>query len=158
VCPSCTTQPMRSTPSSVTVYSESEHCVNFTWGAVDGLTFSSLINNACEEVVHWHRNIFLVPSGKFGTNFVLELAKLYQAYGDNSSLHSIALTACSVMQVLLLQKPHMKSKSKEHSSCLEHHLALWQQGDIASLLKEEKCIQGHLSSSTGHGSTSRNTA
>ena len=68
---------------------------------------------------------FLIPSGKSGKGFVLELARLYQAYADNSSLHSIALTACSVFQVLLLQKPHAKSKSKEHITCLEHCLALW---------------------------------
>ena len=96
----------------------------------------------------WRRNIFLVPSGRSGNNFIIELSKLYQAFGDNSSLHSIAFTACSVMQVLLLQKPHAKSKSKEHSICLERRLALWRCGDIASLLKEGKCIQDHLTTST----------
>jgi len=67
-----------------------------------------------EDVVHWRRNSFLVPSGKSGKEFVLELARLYPAYANNSSLHSIALTAYSVFQVLLLQKPHANSKSKEH--------------------------------------------
>ena len=81
----------------------SEPCVNFVWGEVDGAIFSRLVSEAYEEVVHWRHNIFLVPSGKSGNNFVIELSKLYQAFGDNSSLHSIAFTACSVMQVLLLQ-------------------------------------------------------
>jgi len=58
------------------------------------------------------------------------------------------------MQVLLLQKPHLKSKSKEHSSCLECRLALWQQGDICSLLSEDKCIQEHLPPPTSYDSAS----
>ena len=48
-------------PLSVDVHGEP--CTNFVWGDVDGLTFSRLINDAYEEVVHWRRNIFLVPSG-----------------------------------------------------------------------------------------------
>ena len=43
-------------------------------GDVDGLTFSRLVNDAYEEVVHWRRNIFLVPSGKSSTAFVSKLA------------------------------------------------------------------------------------
>ena len=31
------------------------------------------------EVVHWRRNIFMIPSGKAGKSFVRELATLYQA-------------------------------------------------------------------------------
>ena len=46
-----------------------------------------------------------LPSGRVGKDFVLELARLFQSYADNSTLHSIALTACSVFQVLMLQKP-----------------------------------------------------
>ena len=53
-----------------------------------------------------------------GKSFVRELAKLYQAYADQSALCSIALMACSVMQPLLLQKPHKQSKAKDHSTCL----------------------------------------
>ena len=115
-------------------YYKSTLC-GFVRGEVDGETFSRLVRKAYEVVVHWWRNIFLVPSGISGNHFDIELSKLYQAFGDNSSLHSIAFTACSVMQVLLLQKPHAKSKSKEHSICLEHRLVLWGCGDIASLLR-----------------------
>ena len=70
------------------------------------------MRDAYETVVHWRRNSFLIPSGKAGIGFVMELARLYQAYADDSALHSIAFTACCVFQVLLLQKPHAKSKSR----------------------------------------------
>ena len=105
-----------SSPPAVTVSSGSEPCVNCVWGNFDGKTFSLLIRDAYEEVVHWRQNVSLVPPDKSGNNFVLELAKVYQAFGNDSSIHSIAFTACSAFfQVLLLQKPHVKSKSKEHS-------------------------------------------
>ena len=56
----------------------------------------------------------------------------------NSTLHSITLTACSVFQVLMLQKPHTRSKSKDHVTvtCLKHRLTLWYSGDIASIVGE----------------------
>ena len=101
---------------------------------------------AYETVVHWRRNSFLIPSGKAGIGFVRELAQLYQAYADDSTLHSFAFTACCVFQVLLLQKLHAKSTSKEHVACLERRLLLWHNGDIPALLNEGKCIQDHLQS------------
>ena len=42
----------------------------------------------------------MIPFGKAGKSFVWELAKLYQAFADQSALHSIALMVCSVMQPL----------------------------------------------------------
>ena len=49
VCPTCTVQPMRSVPPVAI----NEPCVNFGWGQVDGETFSRLVREAYEEVVHW---------------------------------------------------------------------------------------------------------
>ena len=48
------------------------------------------------------------------------------------------------MQSLLLQKPHAKSKTKEHIACLERRLVLWTEGNIEKLMMEEKCIQKYL--------------
>ena len=62
-------------------------------------------------------------------------------------LERVALKACSVMQCLLLQKPHAKSKTKEHVSHLERRMKLWSQRDVDALLYEGKCIQKHLTSS-----------
>lgn len=61
---------------------------------------------AFEVMVHRKTNSFLVPSGKAGKDFILELAidELYQAYTDNSTLHSVALMYCllCVSSILLL--------------------------------------------------------
>ena len=122
--------------------------VDFQWGDKDDETFCKLIGDAFEVVVHWRCNSFLVPSGKAGKDFVLELARLYDAYADNTTLHSIAFTACCVFQVLLLQKPYARSKSKDHVHCLECRLKLWHCGDIDSLVKEGK---DHLQSTIHSG-------
>ena len=63
-----------------------------------------------------------------------------------------------VFQVLLLQKPHAKSKSRDHVHCLECHLDLWHHGDITALVKEAKCIQDHLQSTIQSGLNSSNVA
>ena len=45
------------------------------------------------------------------------------------------------MQSVLLQKPHAKSKSKEHTIYLERRLHLWSEGRFQELIKKGKCIQ-----------------
>jgi hypothetical protein len=85
-----------------------------------------------------------VPSGKQGTAFVIELARLYQTYADASTLEYIALKASTVFQCLMLQKPYAKSKSKDHSNSLDRRLSLWKSGNISALLCESRCIQGHI--------------
>ena len=42
----------------------------FTWGSCSGEVFCMNINLAYEEVVHWRRNLFQVPSGSVGKSFV----------------------------------------------------------------------------------------
>ena len=60
-------------------------------------------------------------------------------------MHSIILTACPVFQVLMLQKPHARSKFKDHVTCLKCQLYLWHSGDIASIVGEGNVhIQDHL--------------
>ena len=45
------------------------------------------------------------------------------------------------MPSLLLQKPTKNSKAKEHNTALGRRLQLWQEGNLASLLKEGETIQ-----------------
>ena len=39
---------------------------NFSWGPLEGQEFCDKVNEAYEEVVHWRRNLFQVPSGSAG--------------------------------------------------------------------------------------------
>ena len=117
---------------------------DFSWGEVDGANAFQAISSAYEEIVHWRRNIFQIPSGKTGKSFVAEVARLFQAYADKSLLECIALKAAFTCQVLLLQKPFKHSKSSDHVKHLERRLLLWSNGDFQSLLDEGKKIQQRL--------------
>ena len=69
------------------------------------------------------------------------------AFANRSPLESIAQKAEMVMTPLLLQRPHGKSKPKEDLACLKRRFELWQNGDIAALLKEGTFIQARLETS-----------
>ena len=84
---------------------------SFVWGELDGAVFVQQVSSAYDVVVHWHRNLFLVPFGKVGKAFVKELSKLFTAYGEGGAMECVALKAAMVMCALLLQKPHRSAKS-----------------------------------------------
>ena len=117
---------------------------SFQWGSCSGPEFCDTVSCVYDEIVHWKRNLFQVPSGCSGKAFVLELSRLYQAYADCSSLESITLKACSVLVALTLQKPNRTSKGKDHVAHLNRRLALWKKDNLSALLDEGQCIQRHL--------------
>ena len=117
---------------------------NFKWDEVDGDAFCVDINKAYSEIAHWRRNLFLVPSERVGKEFIMELRRLWRAHATASAMEAIALRAAAVMCVPLLQKPHEKSKTRDHVSYLERRLKLWTKGDIKDLLAEGRTIQGYL--------------
>ena len=102
----------------------------FRWGDKDGKTFINSIELCYSEIVHWRKNLFRVPTGKAGKAFVQELARLFRAFADSSALESVAMRAAMVMPVLLIQKPHHRSRLK-----------LWSDGDLDALLNEGRTIQ-----------------
>ena len=58
------------------------------------------LNKIYSDIVCWKKNLFLLPSGKAIKDFVVEVSRLLQAL--------------VVMQVLVLQTLHVRSKGKEH--------------------------------------------
>ena len=118
--------------------------LNFVWGDVDGATFSSLLDQVYNEIVHWRRNIFPLPTGGGGKMFVCELSRLFNAYYPGSSLEGIALKAAMSLPILILQKPFSKSKASDHIQCIQRRLKLWLSGDLTALLEEGRSIQRGL--------------
>ena len=117
----------------------------FQWREYNGADFACDINEIYIEAVHWRRNIFMIPSGKVGKDYVREQARLFSAYyAEKSALEQVSLKAALVMPLLLLQKSHPKSKTKEHAQCLERRLKLWFLGNIKELVHECRTIQQHL--------------
>ena len=104
---------------------------NFVWSDnMDGVDFRDAILAAYAEVIHWKSNLFLTPSGKAGKAFLSELARLFRAYGEGTTLESVTLTAVMIMPALFLQKPHLSSKTRDHVACLQRRLISWQEGNI----------------------------
>jgi len=50
--------------------------------------------SAYESIVHWQPNVFLIPFGKAGKQFVREITRLYRAFEDNSALDLPACDFC----------------------------------------------------------------
>ena len=90
---------------------------NFRWGGIDGAAFSVKVDKAYEEVVHRKCNLFEIPRGQVGTEFAHELSCLLDAYSDATALEGIALKASMILPLLLLQRPHPRSKPKDHTRC-----------------------------------------
>ena len=78
---------------------------SFTWGEIDSASIMESMDLAYAEIVHWRKNTFTVPFGNTGKGFVSELSRLYKAYAERSALEAIALKACTIMPILLSQKP-----------------------------------------------------
>ena len=117
---------------------------NFQWGEHDGSSLGLAVESAYAEAVHWRRNIFTIPLGKAGKDYVKEQARLFSAYSDGTPMEQVALKAALLMPLLLLQKPHPTSKTKDHARCLERRMRVWSSGNIGELIREGKTIQQHL--------------
>ena len=92
----------------------------FSWSDyVDGATFSQKVTDAYDEVVHWRSNLFLVPYGRIGKEFVQELSRLISAFGEGSALEGIAIKATMIQCTLLLQRPYQSASTSDFISCLK---------------------------------------
>ena len=59
---------------------------SFVWGEVDGDTLFHSVTCCYDEVIHWRKILFRLPSGKSGRAFVSELRRLFHAYATGSAL------------------------------------------------------------------------
>ena len=118
---------------------------NFMWSEnISGEAFTDDIMATYHEIVHWKKNIFMVPSGRAGEDFVKEMSLLFRSYGESTAEECVSLMAAMVIPSLLLQKPHPKSKTKDHIRCFERRLTEWKQGNIPGLVSEGRSIQQRL--------------
>ena len=106
------------------------------------------INAAYNEIVHWKKNLFMLPSGKQSSLFVDELARLLFAFDESTPLQRIALKSVMIMPALLLQKPHEKTRCNKHVESLKCRLEVRKAGNIQALLHEGHTIQQCLSLKT----------
>ena len=73
-----------------------------------------------EEIVFWGKNVFMVPSGSAGKDYVSDMTRLINIWTVNATdLHKISLKILTIMPALPLRKPPFKSKAKQHSECFK---------------------------------------
>ena len=60
------------------------------------------------------------------------------------------MKAVMVLPALLLQRPHTRSKARDHGRLLEDRLLKWTRGDLESLLHEGQTIQSRLRANQRH--------
>ena len=114
------------------------------WGELCGVKVRESVLAVYEEVTRWNRNVFYLPSGKAGENFIEELTRLVNLFNSGGAFESVSLMMVSIIFPLLLQKPSANSKSSDHVRYLEKRLLLWKEGNLEDLLSEGKTIQTRL--------------
>ena len=66
----------------------------------------------------------MVPAGASGKRFAIEITRLFDQWTNDIPLKSIALKAIHLVPALLLQKPSIKLKARDHLIALERRLKL----------------------------------
>ena len=115
-----------------------------------GLTTTDFIeksNNTYETIIQWRKNLFKLPTGKAGKDFISELTHWLEIFNTQEDLSSVALKVFMILPALLLQKPSKTSKSKDHSEKLANRLKLWKMGNFEDLIREGQEIQKRLQKS-----------
>ena len=101
---------------------------SIVWGQSEGKVItvsSSEIINAYNEITYWRKNIFIVPYGKIGREFIDQITKHISDWNNSTESQDLALKATFVLLALVHQKPSQKSKAKDHQECLAKRLVLW---------------------------------
>ena len=74
-------------------------------GEFDIKSSGQIINAAYEEIVHFKPNLFPIPSGSIGSQFVSIIAQLFQCFGD-AARGGLAIKTAMVATQLLLQQSY----------------------------------------------------
>ena len=115
------------------------------WGSLEGeVSISQAVKAAYNEVVTWRKNIFTLPRGKCGSDFIKELTRLVYLFVDCTTWERLSLPLLHLFVPLMLQKPGPKSKARDHAKYLASRLGKWSRGELDSLLSEGKEFQKRL--------------
>ena len=111
------------------------------WGDHSVEDVSQITCAIYEEIVYWKKNLFKLPSGASGKQYVKEMTRLINIWNeDHRPLSGIALKLVMIMPALLLQKPCRKSTAKQHSEYLNTRLTMWENGCFDKLMREVRSI------------------
>ena len=132
------------------------HCVacqsilsnKIKWGSMKSeVVIRTKVTSIYEEITKWRKNLFLVPRGNVGTEFIKEITRLIRLFTNPTKWSRLGLAMVHIFIPLMLQKPSSKSKARDHTKYLEKRLKQWKDGDLDSILSENREIQRLLKES-----------
>ena len=116
------------------------------WGSHTYVDLNVIVSAVYEEIVKWKKNLFKLPSGNAGKNYIQELTRLIEIWNaDSKPMSDIAIKLSMIMPAILLQKPSRKSTAKQHGEYLRKRLDLWKNGQFDQLMIEARLIQKDVS-------------
>ncbi len=112
------------------------------WGSMVGEEqITAKVQAVYSEIVTWRKNMFLVPRGKPGMDFVKELTRLIHLFVDSTKWERLAFSLVHIFLPIMLQKPSRKSKARDHATYLSKRLVKWTNGELDDLMEECRSIQ-----------------
>ena len=107
-------------------------------------TYENDVNDAYEKMTVWKRNIFKLPKGHQGKDFINEMTKQVNLWNTKSPMRHLSLKCLMIMPNLLLQQTSYKSTASENKKTLDRRLSLWKDQKISEILGECLVIQSRL--------------
>ena len=78
---------------------------SFYWNTIKGSEITRTINDIHNKIVYWRKNLFMLPNGGSGNNYIREITRLMNQWVEGSPMKNISLKAIHIMPSILLQKP-----------------------------------------------------
>ena len=117
---------------------------NKPYNCVSGLDFAENISKIYDSIITWKKNLFQVPSGQCGKDYIKLMSKWLQFYNEGTTFEGIALKVVMTLPNLMLQKPSATSKAKDHTKSLQQRLQMWNEGRFLDLWKDGQILQKKL--------------
>ena len=90
------------------------------------------------------KNYMQIPRGKVGKTLIAEVTRLIRLFNSSKRWEPVAIHMLQVFLPLLLRKPSLKSKNREHVKYLNKGMEWWKHGKIEELISECEAIQKRL--------------
>ena len=119
---------------------------NKPYNGLSGNDLTELVSNIYEDTIRWKKNMFQLPSGKCGKEYIKIVTQWLEFFNKDTTFQGLALKVIMILPNLMLQKPSATSKSKEHSETLQQRIEMWNKGNIQEIWKDGLVIQKKLTS------------
>ena len=124
---------------------DSTPLTNIAWGSFfSEAEIENKLNDMYTTILQWKSNIFILPRGKAGKDFITELTRLINLFNNDSPWKNIALKMAMIFPAVMLQKPSTKSKARENIKYLSERLKMWHDGELDQLMSQVQKIQERI--------------